>query len=225
MFGGRAFLHRIRHLRFSKSGEHALSPHLHVHLDVEFKADVQWWFSNISRLNGQRPLVVQDDSCLIQLDATGNGGLGIFIDGGFVSLAPEEVLEVTKGLSIPPPTSNYANEWECYNVAVLLHLFGEYLESRSVVIWCDNQCTVSAIHKLAVTKANASVLAGIVRCVFDLCLRYNVCLRPKWIAGVENVLADALSRQRWPTVATEMQFYIVQQGYEPSSWFAVMEQQ
>lgn len=164
VYGGRAFLHRIRHLRYGKGGERALSPHLHVHLDVEFRADVLWWLTNVDRFNGQRPLVVEDDRCLVMLDATGNGGLGVFVDGAFVGLTPEEARRVE--LSVPPPASTHANEWECYNVAVMLKLFGSYLANRSVVIWCDNQCTVGALRKFAIGKASAAVMASIVRCIF-----------------------------------------------------------
>lgn len=102
-------------------------------------------------------------------------------------------------------------------MAVLLHLFGSYFVSKSVVIWCDNQCTVGAIRKFAIGKSNAKVMASIMRCIFSLCIQY-VCLRPKWIEGSRNVLADALSRQQWAVAQQELLVYIRRKGYPGSRW-------
>lgn len=180
-----------------------MAPHLHVNLTVEFKADVCWWFDNIERFNGQRPMVKEDDTCEIFVDATGHGGLGVFVDGAFIAWSPKEARRLV--LEASHPETEWANEWECYNVAVMLELFGWYLSGRSVVVWCDNQCTVAALRKFAIGKSSATKMAAIVRCIFSLCLKYNVCLRPRWIEGDLNVLADKRSRQEWPIAADKLQ--------------------
>lgn len=51
-----------------------------------------------------------------------------------------------------------------------------------------------------------------------------MCLRPQWVEGKQNVLADALSRQNWPVVSEAMQSYVKKQGYSASAWLASLQQ-
>lgn len=145
----------------------------------------------------------------------------VFVDGGFVSLCAPDVAAL--GLDIQPPAGDYSNEWECFNIAVLLKTFGSYLANKSVRVKCDNACTVAALRKFAISSSKAVVMADILRCIFRLCVEYNVCLRPKWISGESNVMADALSRQRWAVVGKQLQRYVSVRGYPPSAWAATLE--
>ena len=45
VYGGRAFLHRMRRLRYRTDSGAARAPHHHIHLNRAFLLDVQWWLA------------------------------------------------------------------------------------------------------------------------------------------------------------------------------------
>ena len=49
----------------------------------------------------------------------------------------------------------------------------------------------------------------------------NVRVRPVHIPGVDNVLADPLSRGDWPAFASAMQTWLGQQGFAESPFVGV----
>jgi hypothetical protein len=215
VYGGRAFLHRIRELRYADAQGHVLKAHHHLHLNKEFRLDVQWWQENLDRFNGQVHTVDVLSSCDVRLDATGDGGLGIFVDGGFASFAPGDIDRL--GIGAGRPVSTFSNEWELFNFAVLLRVFGPYLARKTVVVECDNMCSVLAIRKFRASSVHAVKMAEILRIIFSLCVLHQVRLVPVWVAGVDNRLADAFSRQRWRAAGAEMLRYLHSKG-KHSPW-------
>ena len=219
VYGGRAFLHRMREVRHSgETPEKLMPPHHRIHLNQGFVLDLLWWQDKLSRFNGMVRTVSLESTCDVRLDATGLGGLGIFVDGGFVEFAPGEIQISPYGAG--HPTRESANDWELFNFVVLMRVFGSYLANRTVVVDCDNACSVSAVRKFRARSVKAEYMAATVRTLFGLCVRYNVRLKPRWIAGKENVLPDALSRQYWRIVGLELTKYIEAQGYSSSPWVA-----
>ena len=85
VYGGRAFLHRMREVRHAKDDpDRIMPPHYHIHLNVNFAHDLEWWRDNLATFNGMAPAVALQSTCDVRLDATDLGGLGTFVDGGFV---------------------------------------------------------------------------------------------------------------------------------------------
>ena len=99
---------------------------------------------------------------------------------------------------------------------VLLRPFGHYLADKTVVVDCDNACSVSAIKKFRARSVKAEYMAATLQILFALCVQFNVRLKPIWIAGKENALPDALSRQNWRVVSSELSAYTISSGL-PSS--------
>lgn len=202
VYGGRAFLHRMRRLRFRAGSGHAMPVHHRIHMDLEFKLDAEWWLSSLFVFNGQANIVDPTDDCDIRLDATGDGGLGLFCDGAFLALSPDRVRITPECVGHPQTT--WANEWELFNFVVLLRFFGPYLANKIISPLTDSACAVFAITKWSTGSLDARYCASTLRSLFSLCVRYNIRLRPRWIPGDSNHLADALSRQHWPRVAVEL---------------------
>lgn len=214
VYGGRAFLHRMRRLRFRGETGVAMPCHYHIFMNLEFRLDLVWWWDHLVLLNGAATIVDPADDCDIRLDATGHGGLGIFCDGGFVSLSPARVRCIDEGAG--HPLTDHSNEWELFSFVVLLRLYGEYLRDRVVSPVNDNACAVCAISKWRVGELDAQYCAATLRTLFSLCVRYNVRLCPRWIPGESNILADALSRATWPIVSQELQTFAESASGRPS---------
>ena len=95
----------------------------------------------------------------------------------------------------PPADRDNINLWECFAVLVAVMCFGDCWQRSRVMVFSDNAATVSWVSKGAPRPPAARVL---VRRLFDLCLRSQVRLCISHVAGVQNVLADTLSRRQWP---------------------------
>jgi hypothetical protein len=223
VFGGRAFLHGLRRLRYRGDSGVALAAGHRVHVSVALREDMRWWEHHLRLLNGDvatpivAPFMCHED-LQIFLDARGgSGGIGVFFDGAFVALTGAEVNErypagvgagpggwaevaspgVRRTLScgtVAEPSTE-ANHWELMAFVVLLDLFPDALRNRHVVVMSDSQSAISCVRCLA-ASLDSPVLAHLTRCVLSRCVELNVRLLPLHIPGVENVLADHLSRDR-----------------------------
>ena len=95
VYGGRAFLHGVRRLRFRPDGA-ARAGHHKVYVNRALREDMAWWLEHLDLLNGDRrvPMVaagVVHDQVEAYLDARGgSGGVGVFVNGAFVGLTGEE---------------------------------------------------------------------------------------------------------------------------------------
>jgi hypothetical protein len=121
VYGGRAFLHRFRTLRHvgCRPDEPALHPshHLKLNADVRLNIDCRW-LENMIVFNGKANVVSAPHACDIRLDATGAGGLGIFIDGGFLGLTPAQT-RARSACTDHPPTA-----WANHSAMEALQLCG-----------------------------------------------------------------------------------------------------
>ena len=206
VYGGRAFLHRMRALRFRDDEGRVRPVHHRIYLNLQFRYDLDWWIQYLESHNGAALIVDPSDDCDVRLDATGSGGLGIFCDGGFVSLSPSAVR--ASCVCIGHPTREWANHWELFNFIVLLRLFGPYPANKVVSPVCDNSFTVNAIKRWKIGSGDAEYCSSALRTLFSLCVHYNIRLRPTWIAGDDTVLADALSREYWDIASHELSTYV-----------------
>jgi hypothetical protein len=126
---GRAFLHGLRRLRFRAAGVLRAARH-RVHVNLALKEDMRWWNENLELRNGDKlvPIVAHGlphERCEAYLDARGgSGGVGVFLDGGFVAFTGSECNKLYPTLS-PGVTrcvgggrealpSSEANHWELF---------------------------------------------------------------------------------------------------------------
>ena len=207
VYGGRAFLHRLRKLRFRDDEGHVRPVHHRIYLNLQSRADGFWWLEHLAMHNGAALIVDPTDACDARLDATGEGGLGIFCDGAFVSFSPTATC--SPAVCVGHPQTAWANHWELFNWVVFLRLFGHYLQNKVVSPVCDNAFSVGAIKRWKIKSLDAEYCCSTLRTLFSLCVVHNVRLRPTWIPGDDNVLADALSRGYWNVASSELNAYNV----------------
>ena len=95
VFGGRAFLHGLRRLRLRSEGV-LRAAHHRVNVNEGFREDMRLWKLHLRSLNGGKriPIIAYDmphERVEAYLDArVGDGGVGVFLNGGFVSFTGQE---------------------------------------------------------------------------------------------------------------------------------------
>lgn len=238
VFGGRAFLHGLRHLRF-RGGEAergVRAAHHLVHVNSCLRADCRWWDQCLELRNGDRrvPIVsmnVAHRLTGITLDARGgSGGVGLWVNGGFVGLTGLECNEryPSGGALVSPGAwdipSVEANHWEMFAFCVLLDLFPLVVADQFVVIESDSITACKCVRTLTAALKSPE-LAVLTRQFLLLCVEHNVRVLPRHIAGVDNVLADPLSRADWPRFGREAEAWCVQQGFPGSPFLATLGHQ
>jgi hypothetical protein len=184
-----------RHARFSES-------HRHVHLDSGFKADSQQWLRHLHFWNGSEqwrsarsaPICFASDASL--------EGFGFYIestpaDVDTTSWPPH--LRVGAGFSGKYATqhrglhdrSGLMTWCELFAVYAAMSTYAPWLRHRSVRLYVDNSTDVAIINRQATRSAQ---LAGLLRELYGLTASNNIQMDACHRSGVNNVLADFLSR-------------------------------
>ncbi|XP_077783928.1 uncharacterized protein LOC144327573 [Podarcis muralis] len=179
---GRPFCSRLARLTAGLK-----APHHRVRLSKEVKIDLSIWLEFLADFNGvslwQDTLNLHNDF-QVQSDAAGSLGFGLYWKGRWCAERwPAEWAggEITRDLTF----------LEFFPIAVAVHLWVEEFRDCRVCFWTDNQAVVSVLAKLSSRSPRVSALLR----VFVLhCLRYNIVFSARFIPGVSNEIADALSR-------------------------------
>ena len=193
----------------------ARSAHPTIYLNIQILLDIDWWIEDLLLVNGLARIPEVVDVCDILLDATGDGSLGIFVDGAWLALS-SRATRLFLACSDHPATGD-ANQWELYDFVVLLRMFGDYLRNKVITVVSDNMAAVGSLRKFVCKSANAVDSARILRVLCGLCVQYNVRLHTQWISRALNHSPHALSRcdepGTWQTAARELQVYRASCGY------------
>ena len=156
----------------------------HIAVSDEAKKDIAWWNCFVQDYNGISVIpnnnwsapdkVLSTDSCL-------SGG-GAVSQNNFIHFElPAFVVEEGK----------YINQFEMYVVLIAIRTWKNYLTNQNILVYCDNQTTVTALQ------------SGRVSCPFmQKCLReirfhsakLNFRVRAVYLTSADNRLADSLSR-------------------------------
>lgn len=176
---GRAFLRRLIDLTIGvKRAWHK------VRLSVGCKADLSMWVEFLSGFNG-RSMFIDEHWTLapdlrLYTDAAGSIGFGLIL-GSHWALGRWPAVWMSRGITFK----------EMYPILVTLHLWGESLRNKRIVCHTDNMAVVSAVNH---STCRCPHTMCVVRALVGLCLRHNVVLRAEHIPGINNGIADALSR-------------------------------
>ena len=90
----------------------------------------------------------------------------------------------------------HANHWEMFAFCVLLWFYPEVLRNRFVVVRSDSMSACKCVRDLS-AGVDSPAMAHLTRVFLSLAVRLNCRICPVHIAGVDNVLAVALSRGKW----------------------------
>ena len=158
--------------------------HHRFRITQEFRKDLLWWFKFLKVYNGttyipemswKKPdVLLSTDACL-----TGCGGWcsGEFFSTGF----PPEV--VAKNFHI--------NILELLTILVSLRLWSYRFSGLRIKLYCDNEVSVCVLNS---GKSRDKVLLQVLREIVFICACSNIQLQAVHLPGVENRIADRLSR-------------------------------
>lgn len=191
---GRPFCSRLAKLT---SGLQA--PHHRVRLSAQVQADLRVWLEFLEEFNGvslwQDTLNLHNDF-QVHSDAAGSLGFGLFWDGRWCAEPWPQAWcgeAITRDLTF----------LEFFPIVVAVHLWVEHFKDHRVCFWSDNQAVVTVLAKQSSRSSRVSALLR----VFVLhCLRFNIVFSARFVPGISNEIADALSRfqmERFRSLAPE----------------------
>jgi len=171
-----------------------------IRVGPSFKADVAYWLTNLGRWNG-REMWRQPASVTIATDASLKGF------GFYLEQLPSHIccsslpLHLQPGSGFSGTYSDVHSEFhalprdmvwcELFSVLAAAHVYARMLAGQSVLFRVDNQPDVAIINRQATRSAR---LALLLRSLYDLALQYNFSVTAVHRPGVDNVVADYLSR-------------------------------
>ncbi|KAM4048868.1 LOW QUALITY PROTEIN: uncharacterized protein ACNLHF_015985 [Anomaloglossus baeobatrachus] len=181
---------RIFSRRLASATAGVLAPHHYIRLSAEHRADLAVWGRFLEEYNG-RSLLMEDagDNFDLELftDAAGSSGFGAFFQGQWCADRwPDKW--TAEGL-----TKNVAL-LEIFPILVALHLWREELANKTIRFNCDNMGVVFAINKFS---ASSPPVIRVLRELVLVCLQINACVTAAHVPGVQNLIADSLSRFQW----------------------------
>ena len=181
---GRAFLRRLIDLTIG-----IRDPSFKIRLSREVKADLLVWNDFLTEFNG-RSIFLSDQWCnshqlKLYTDASGALGFGAIFGNHWCY-------------------GEWPASWHGRNIAFLefypivlsLHLWGHEMTNSRILFFTDNEALVHVINKQSCCDKE---LMFFVRKMVLVCLSHNICFKAKHIPGVQNKLADSLSRLQLQT--------------------------
>ncbi|KAJ1138211.1 hypothetical protein NDU88_004602 [Pleurodeles waltl] len=179
---GRTFCRRLAQ---ALSGQ--VLPHHHVRLKVGVREDLRMWATFLESFNGIPLRVWRDCEWDVQLfsDAAESSGFGLYWEGRWC--AEEWPSEWKNG-------GHSTAFLELFPLIVAVCLWGSELWHSRVLFHVDNLAVVQMVNRQSAREARVLQLMHI----FVLqCLRNEIFFRARHVPGVNNDIADALSRSQW----------------------------
>ncbi len=177
---GRTFIRRLIDALKSSNNQRRT---VFIRLNKQAKSDIMWWHCFIEQWNGLSMMTddrkSHPDICLMS-DASGSWGCGAFVHSSWFQL---KLPESFQGLHITIK--------ELLPIVMAAAIWGEQWQNKSVLCRCDNLAAVHIIN--SGTSSDAHALA-LLRCLHFVTAKFNIILSAVHLPGVDNVLADALSR-------------------------------
>ena len=178
---GRVFVSKIINLlKTVKPGKQVL-------LTDEFRKDLKWWDKYMATFDGvslipdyswSRPdVVIATDSCLVSCGGWNDS------KREFWHLKFPEKYNNREDVNI--------NEKECLAVMLGLKVWKGDIVNKSILMFCDNQCTVDVINK---GRASNELVQNVLREICFVLATSNAWLKMIFRPGVDNRIADFCSR-------------------------------
>ena len=186
--GGRSFMRRLIDLTSKVD-----NPRWFVRLSPDAKQDISWWLVALHRFNGTArfPADVPLPSFAYATDATTSAAAGFFAnDWFFVNWAADH----------PHVLGQHITYLELYAVLLSVKRWGSLFKGRHIIVRSDNMATVAAVNNCT---SKSKALMPLVREMFWLAVEFDFKLTAIFIPGVQNVMADRLSRLNEPRCAYE----------------------
>ena len=181
---GRTFLQRI--ISLTKG---IFNSRCHIKLNTEFCKDVSMWPAFLEHWNGASfflgDTVLSFPDLQLFTDASRYLGYGGYLNGQWFQSHrfPQHCLNPVTGISI--------DLQEPFAIYIACFLSGPHWSGKRICFWCDNLPVVTVIN---LKRFKSSRIMDLVRSITILTLVHNVTFTAKHIPGLDNSIADSLSR-------------------------------
>ncbi|KAM4771039.1 LOW QUALITY PROTEIN: uncharacterized protein WCC33_002845 [Rhinophrynus dorsalis] len=178
---------RVFNRRLEKSTAGVTKSHFKIRMMRQLKADLEVWDRFLQDFNGVclwRGPEQSNKELQLFTDAAGAVGFGAYFEGSWYAQQwPEHWAQ--SGL-----TRNMVF-LELFPIVVALELWWQKLKNRAVRFWSDNMSVVHAVNNLL---SGSLPVIRLLRILVLICMRHNIQFRALHVPGVDNRIADALSR-------------------------------
>ena len=168
-------------------------PFYFIRITKEVKEDLKIWEMFLKNFNGKtiiRELPVNDSLTLHMYSDASKLGFGATFGSEWIQ-------------------STWPENWKALNIAllelfpiyVMIKMFGMKLTNSKILFHCDNIAVVSIVNN---QTSKDKLIMKLVRPLVLLLLQFNINFKAVHIAGVKNVLADAISRYQVDNKMLEM---------------------
>ena len=181
---GRSFLRHMHELLARTAKDHH-----HIRLTKKFKADLEWWHTFLLPWNGVSMLThskhgdIQANLSLWS-DASGSWGCAAYWEGSWFHF-PWSYLPQLQSLPIAT--------LELLPILAACAIWGHQWSRATVCAHCDNAAVVQVINS---GYARDPTIMQMLRCLFFIPAYFNFTLIAEHVPGVDNPIADALSRNQ-----------------------------
>ena len=175
---GRAFLRRLINITMGIT-----KPFHHITITKEVRKDIKTWLHFLSNFSGTTLLIKQ-----IWQNST---HLSLYTDSalryGFAA-----VFDHRWAYGKWENSGDYhITLLELYPIVLSVYLWGDLMANTCVLFYSDNQAVVDILNKQSSKDPTIMIL---VRKFVLLCLKFNILFKLKHVPGVNNTVADMLSR-------------------------------
>ena len=177
---GRTFIRRF--IDLLKSAHHR-SASSFLRLNVEARSDIWWWHCFISQWNGLSMMQStrrNNPEVILTSDASGSWGCGAYENTAWFQY---QWSEATKAYNITAK--------ELLPIIFAAAIWGAQWENKSVLCRCDNEAVVQILNS---GTSRDPIIMGLMRCLYFIAAKFSLLLSATHLAGADNILADALSR-------------------------------
>jgi len=151
----------------------------------EFKKDLNWWWTFLDTFTGVSLMLDQEwlaPDTLISTDSCLLGGGG-WIHGEFFAFSFPEFLLSREW---------HINALELLVLSIGLRLWAPSFKGKKLKFLCDNEATVSVVNS---GRCKDAVMLSLLREIAFVCATNDCLVKAIHLPGVDNRLADALSRK------------------------------
>ena len=153
-----------------------------VRLNGECQADLAWWNLFLEEWNGTSMMPPPQHSVISTSDASGSWGCGATSENHWFQLQwPPRFTGSSHSIAVK----------EMVPVVISAAIWGHMWKGKHVLFRCDNECVVSVLKHFSAKEKH---LAHLSRCLFFFAAFHKFTFSAEHIAGEDNTLADALSR-------------------------------
>ena len=180
---GRTFLHWLIDLSTKAT-------HLNhfIHLNADARADIEWWYHFLGLWNGVSLLSAlskEPPATTIYSDVSGHWGCGAICGHNWFQQKWDERSE-----------PHHISIKELTPIVIVIAIWGHHFKGRTLLARSDNPVAIAAINS---QSSPVKEMAHLLRCLAFIAALYQLRVMATHISGNQNLMADALSRNRLST--------------------------